>query len=328
MKVKPFFTVVAVLTVLYLSAVPSSTASAARFDFPDPDGYVNDFADVLSDETEESLENELSAFDEAETTQILVITLNTLPETVTLESFVPYLTDDHPSWRAGTEEFDNGVIFTVVIDDRDMRIDTGYGVEGALPDAKARMILDYEVQPRFKEGDYDAGVKAGVKAIMEEVTGEYTASGQSSEIRSGSDTASELITVFISCCPMFLFILLPYSAAFLGRTKSWWLGGVVGFVGGLVFAGIVSNMAESIVGGIASFTVCPAVFGVVGLIFDFILSKNYKVRKNSGLSTGWLNSLGGFSSRGGPRGGFSGGSSGGFSSGGGSFGGGGASSGW
>jgi uncharacterized protein len=311
----------------------SGAVYAQRFDFPPPDDYVSDFADILSDATEEELEAKLEAFDEEESTQILVVTMDTLPENAFLDTFVPELTDDHPEWKAGTEELDNGVFFLIVVDDRDTRIHAGYGIEGALPDGKARMILDYEVQPGFMAGDYDEGVKAGVEAIMEEVTGEYIAeqaAGGTDEVAGGTDEERSGISgMLFICCPFFMIFFLPYLAAFLGRTKSWWLGGVIGFIGGLVLAGVGSALIQSLIGGIALFSVFPILMGALGLIFDFILSRNYKVRKSRGLSTGWTRSFGGFSSGGGFSGkGFGGGGGGGFRAGGGSFGGGGASSGW
>ncbi|MDD3661604.1 MAG: TPM domain-containing protein [Candidatus Dojkabacteria bacterium] len=294
----------------------------ARFDFPDPVGYVNDFADVLSND--EELNRRLSEFDTAESTQILVITVDTLPDDVVLEEFVPLLTDEHPLWRAGQEEYDNGVIFTVVVDDRDMRIDVGYGLEGALPDITAHAILDNEVRPEFREGDYDGGVDAGVTAIMQAVTGEYTGESLVSDTDFDGDALGSMLAL---CCPIVFLIFGPYVAAFLGRTKSWWLGGVLAFFLSLIVAVVYMDTVNAGWIEYMSLVCFPLIFTPLGLLFDFILSKTYKVRKNRGLSTAWTRSWGGFSS-GGFGGGFGGGGGGGFSGGGGSFGGGGSSSGW
>lgn len=298
-----------------------SPVLAQRFEFPDPIGYVNDFAGVLGNDSE--IDQTLRSFDEAESTQIVVIVINELPENVTLEEFVPFLTEDYPAWQAGQEEFDNGVIFTVVIDSREMRIDTGYGVEGALPDVTAQIILDYDVKPHFRDGDYDGGVEAGVNSIMDAVKGEYSAEMLDD---SSSDDEETFLSVIVVCCPLFMIFVFPYLAAYLGRTKSWWLGGVLGFVAGILISSLITLFGAGL--GVARFwsNLCfPPIMGLLGLFFDFILSKNYKVRKQKGLPTGWTSSWGGFSGGGSS---FSGGSSGGFSGGGGSFGGGGASSGW
>jgi len=316
---------VAVLAVILAGCLGLLTphVHAQQFDFPDPVGYVNDFANVLSNDAE--IDTQLRSFDEAESTQILVITVNTLPGDVYLEEFVPQLTDQHPAWRAGQAESDNGVIFTIVVDTHAMRIAVGYGLEGALPDVTAKSILDNEVRPKFRLDDYDGGVQAGVSAIMAAVKGEYTASASSTR----GEESAPIVGVLVTCCPLAFFIVIPYMAAFLGRTKSWWLGGALGFVSGLVLAGIVSLLGDLGWMRFLGFLCFPLLLTPLGLLFDFILSKTYKVRKASGQSTSWARSWGGFSPGSGfSSGGFGGGSSGGFSGGGGSFGGGGSSSSW
>ena len=297
---------------------------AARFDFPDPVGFVNDFANVLSNDT--SLEERLRAFAETDSTEIFVITVDELPDTVTIDTFVPYLTDEHPKWKAGQEKYDNGVIFTVVMETHDVRIDTGYGVEGALPDITAKQILENDVVPKFREDDYDGGVEVGVDSIIKAVKGEYEGVPEGGSSADSDDTVDGLI----GCCFTLSFFLFPMFGSFLGRTKSWWLGGVLGVIGGLIVAGVISVFFPSL--GWArfiSFGVAPILFGVVGLIFDYIASRTYRVQKSGQLGrtlnrtfgTTRSGGFGGFSGGGFGGGGFGGGS-------GGSFGGGGASSKW
>lgn len=306
-----------------LALTPTEAVAQREVDFPDPEGYVNDFANVLNNDQE--LEERLRSFAEKESTQIFVITTNKLPEGTDIYSFVPRLTDANPKWRAGQEEYDNGIIFTVVLDTREMAIDVGYGQEGALPDITAKSILDDEVRPYFKEGDYSGGVESGVESIMEAVKGEYEGSGGAG---TQGGEASDLMGQFCAFLLIGAFFVIPYLAAFLGRTKSWWLGGVLGFIFGvilsIVFVFVLTNAFRYLL-------FCFLVPGLTlaGLFFDFILSRNYKSRRKKGLSTSWLSSFGGFSSGssfgsssfGGGGGGFSGG-------GGGSFGGGGARSSW
>lgn len=282
-----------------------------KVNFPDPVGFVNDFADVLSNDDE--LEEKLKNFADEESTEIFVITTDTLPDDLTVYDFVPKLTETNPMWMAGQSEYDNGVIFTVVLETREMAIDVGYGLEGALPDITATRILDNEVKPYFKDEDYDGGVEAGVDSIMKAVKGEYE--GESISGIAGEDTES-LVSMACICG---LFFVFPYFAAFLGRTKSWWLGGVIGFVTGIIVAVWSMFVGSSSLLGVMSFFIFAPVFTVIGLLFDFILSSTYKVRKSKGLSTGWTSSFGGFSS--GSSGSFGGGS-------GGSFGGGGGRSSW
>ncbi|MBN2100612.1 TPM domain-containing protein [Candidatus Dojkabacteria bacterium] len=313
-----------IFTVVLVGINVAEVSAADPIDFPDPEGkYVNDFANVINND--EQLDSKLEQFDEKESTQILVITVNKLPEDFLIDEFIPALTDRNPEWAAGQEEYDNGVIFTIVIDDREMRIDVGYGLEGALTDLETQEIQEDVVKPYFKEGDYSTGIEKGVEAIMEAVTGEYSSADLKKE-NGGSFGVQAMI-----CGAVFLFIVLPYMSAFLGRTRSWWMGGVVGF--GLSVAASVWLGLSGALGawGFLSFFGLAPVLTVLGLVFDYILSKNYKVRKKRGIGTGFVRSLGGFSSRSFSSSGFSsssGGSSGGFSSGGGSFGGGGSSSKW
>lgn len=299
-------------------------AARDRVDFPNPVGYVNDFANVLTNDDE--IDAKLRAFDETETTQILVITVDELPEDLALEEFVPTLTDNNPEWAAGQEKFDNGVILTVVMGSRDMRIDVGYGLEGALPDITTKHILDNEIKPYFKAGDYNSGVDAGVNAIMDSVKGEYTAETTGDE--DVDPQWSSLTGQCFVCGIVFLFFIIPYLGAYFSRSKSWWMGGVVGFI--MAVVGSIWLATFSVLGVFRYLGIVflgPALT-ILGLLFDFIVSRTYKVRKKRGLSTGFFKSFGGFSSGSSGSSFSSGGSSGGFSSGGGSFGGGGSSSSW
>ncbi len=298
----------------------SGIVYADRIDFPNPVGYVNDFAEILT--IDDELDARLRALEESDGTQVLIITTDELPKSVTLESFVPRLTDNNPEWAAGQEEDDNGVILTIVVDDRSTRIDVGYGLEGALPDILTKHIQDDYVMPHFREGNYDDGVRAGVDKVLEAVEGEYTVEDVESEQDFGEQFGMFFGQSFF-CGIIFLFFVLPYMAAFLGRTKKWWPGGVVGVVLGMATGLWFSLFTLFGMLRYFGFLIFPLVLGGLGLLFDYILSKNYKKRKKKGMATSWGRSWGGFSS-----GGSSSSSGGGFSSGGGSFGGGGSSSGW
>lgn len=307
--------------ILCISGLFCSGVYADEIDFPDPIGYVNDFADILT--VDDSLDERLEELDKSEGTQIFIITTDTLPSGVDLDTFIPRLTDNNPEWAAGTAENDNGVIFTIVVEDRTMRIDVGYGLEGALPDLLTQHIQDDTVRPLFREGDYDGGVVAGVDLIVKAVEGEYTLENVQAE-QELEDALAVAFTPIGSCLFIFMFFILPYMGSFLGRTKAWWLGGVLGGIMGLAMGAWIARF--SIFGwfrymGLGLF---PAFFGGIGLLLDYVLSKNYKKRKKRGLPTTFRSSWGGFSSGSSSS---SGGSS--FSGGGGgSFGGGGSSSSW
>jgi uncharacterized protein len=326
-RVRKIFAVTVFFAVTFLVAIISLDIEASaqqEVDFPDPSGFVNDFADILDKDKEDELESKLRSFANEESTEIFVITVDQLPEGTDIYNFVPRLTDSNPVWRAGQDEYDNGIIFTVVMGSREMAIDVGYGLEGALPDITAKQILDDEVRPYFKNRDYNGGIAAGVASIKSAVKGEYEGSGQDNQEGGDGELIGQLLTFgFIG-----VFFVIPYLAAFLGRTKSWWLGGVLGFVAGIVISSVLIFV---LAGPVRFLLFCFLVPGltVAGLFFDFILSRNYKARKKKGLSTSWFNSFGGFSSGGSSGFGSSSFGGGGFSGGsGGSFGGGGARSSW
>ncbi len=310
-----------------LSGVVSWQVSAARFEFPDPTGYVNDYANVLTNDSE--VEAKVKSLVESDSTEIFVLTIEKLPDTVTIETFIPYLTDEHPKWRAGQEKYDNGIFFTLVTGgsegQRDVRIDVGYGLEGALPDITAKMILENDVVPKLKAGDLNGGVSMGVDKIIKAVRGEYT--GGAGTI-TDSENAPGVIDLLGGCCFMFFFFVFPVLGSFLGRTKSWWLGGILGLITGVI-ASIVIALALPSWGvfRFLSFILLPAGLGVAGLLFDLFVSKTYRHSKGGELGRILGHT---FSSRSGGWGGFSGGGfGGGFGGGGGgSFGGGGAGSKW
>ena len=132
-------------------------------------GRVNDYADLLSDNTRSNIETKLAKLEEADSTQVVLLTISSLEDDV-LENFSMRVAE---SWKIGQAGKDNGVIFTVSKNDRKMRIEVGYGLEGVLTDAIAGRILDRIVVPSFKEEDYDEGIEKGIDAIIAVVTGEY-----------------------------------------------------------------------------------------------------------------------------------------------------------
>ena len=141
---------------------------------PPPKAYFNDYAGVVSAEDAQRLDAKLRAFAEQTSTQIVVAVFRKLPSP-SLEDFTVRTAQ---SWRVGRKEWDNGAVFFVFVDDHKMRIETGYGLEGALPDILAARILDEQVRPRFQAGDWAGGLEAGIDGIIAATRGEYTAPPQ------------------------------------------------------------------------------------------------------------------------------------------------------
>ncbi len=273
-----------------------------------PKGAVNDFAGMLTSGQIEELEMKLSSFQNQTGNAIVIATINNLGGD-TVENFAVQLFKD---WGIGENGKDNGVLILTSKEDREMRIEVGYGLEGALTDAQSFWIIRDVLTPAFKNGDYAGGLNGAADKIIAAIGGEVLPTGDyspDSDNRSGFDW-------------FFLVFFVPvWLASILGRSKSWWAGGVIGgavgavigIIYGFLYAGIIA------IGGLA----------VIGLIFDYFVSKSYgKYKSGGGVPPWWLGG-GGLGGRGGGRsghGGFGGGGFGGF--GGGSSGGGGASGRW
>lgn len=132
---------------------------------------MNDYAGMLSPEVRTRLEQALRAFEVKTSNQLVVATFTSLGNG-SIEDFSIRLAE---KWRVGQKGKDNGVIFLIFKDDRKMRIEVGYGLEGTLPDALAGQIISQKVAPYFKKGDYDGGILSGVAAIIEAAQGEFKA---------------------------------------------------------------------------------------------------------------------------------------------------------
>jgi uncharacterized protein len=129
---------------------------------PLPAAYFNDYAGVVSAADAQRLDAKLRAFATETSTQVVVTVFKSLPS-ASLEDFTVRAAQ---SWRVGRKDWDNGAVLFVFVDDRKMRIETGYGLEGALPDQLAGRILDNEVRPRFQAGDWAGGLEAGIDGII------------------------------------------------------------------------------------------------------------------------------------------------------------------
>jgi len=290
--------------------------AAGALPVPPLTGHVNDYARILSPRTTEDLEQELTRFEATDSTQIVVLTIPSL-EGEDLEDFSIRVAE---AWKIGSKGIDNGVILLVARDDRKVRIEVGRGLEGRLTDLVSGRIIRNDIIPRFKAGDFDGGISAGVRDLMAVTRGEYSAAGP--EAAQGRRTGAPFLTLLV-----FLFIALVFAGA-LSKV----LGAAAGAVG-LPAAAKLSFPALSlpVLGGLA----------LVGLILGLLLhtvfsgggrpgSRGGRGRGKGG-GGGGAGFLGGFLlgellSGGGP---FSGGDSGGgFMGGGGGFGGGGASGDW
>ncbi len=138
---------------------------------------VTDYTNTLSSSEINALENKLVAFDDSSSSQIAVVIIKTLDGYEVAE----YTVELAEKWGVGRKGKDNGIMVLVALDDRKMSIQTGYGMEGALPDAIAKRIVENDMKPAFKQGDYYEGLNRATDNIIAYTKGEYTGEGRSEE---------------------------------------------------------------------------------------------------------------------------------------------------
>ena len=154
------------LATLLLCLLP--LLAQAEVAVPALSAHVTDLTDTLSEGERASLEQELAAFEAQKGSQVAVLLVpTTAPETI--EQYSIRVVDQ---WKLGRAKVDDGVLLLVAKDDRALRIEVGYGLEGALPDAIAKRIIAEDITPHFKQGDFRGGIQAGVERIMAVVQGE------------------------------------------------------------------------------------------------------------------------------------------------------------
>jgi len=157
--------------VLLLLLLPPPSVA---LDVPPATGYVVDRAGLLSPGTRLKLEQFLENFEKSDSTQLAVLTIPSL-EGEALEGYAIKVAEN---WGIGQKGKDNGALLLVAKAERKVRIEVGYGLEGRLTDLLAGRIIDYEITPRFKQGDFDGGVITGVASMAEAVRGEYQGTGR------------------------------------------------------------------------------------------------------------------------------------------------------
>ncbi len=276
---------------LFFSSLPAFAAPV-----PELSGRVVDTASMLSPATVRQLESLLATFETEDSTQIVVLTINSL-QGENLEEFSLKVVE---KWQIGQEDADNGALLLIVKNDRKIRIEVGYGLEGSLTDLIAGRIIRDIITPQFQNGNFDQGVINGVSAMVRSVKGEFNSSTLPSE-------GHELNKDFGGFLIFALFAFLNLGRIF--RRHKWIAAGIGAAIGpllGSAFFGI----------GWPTLLLLIPVGVIIGLLSSSIGSRSLSKRSSTGGTYGSGYSSGGFSSGGG------------FSGGGGGFGGGGSSGGW
>lgn len=208
---------------------------------PKPAHYFNDYAALVSPQTAQKLDAQLESFERETSNQILVVIYKSLPQGAVLEDFAE---DAFRAWKPGQQGKNNGAILFLFVNDRRARIQTGYGLEGALPDAICKRIISDELAPRFQAGDFDGGLSAAVNAMIAATRGEYKGSGRTvaethrQAAKSEDQFTNFAIFVFIVACILLVFLRNLRRGTVIsnsGRPGGTWFiggGGGGGFGGG------------------------------------------------------------------------------------------------
>jgi uncharacterized protein len=257
---------------------------------------VTDLTGTLSASQIQSLESRLREFERAKGSQVAVLLLPTT-EPETIEQYSIRVAD---AWKVGRAKVDDGVILVVAKNDRKLRVEVGYGLEGAIPDAVAKRLVSDVIAPHFRTGDFYGGIASGTDALMRLIEGEPLPAPkwEPEGVAQGPDYGSLL---------MLLLILATVGGAILSRL----LGRGAGALGTGALAGFVAWTVSGIllVGAFAAV--------VVFILVLLAAASGFGRGRHGGWGGGWSGGFGGF-----------GGGSGGFGGGGGGFGGGGASGSW
>jgi len=268
-----------------------AVVAGAQVPVPPLTGRVTDQAATLADEQKSALEQTLRSFEARKGSQVAVLVVrSTAPETI--EQYALRVAE---RWKPGRKNVDDGAILVVAKDDRTLRIEVGYGLEGALTDAACKRIISEIIVPRFQQGDFYGGITAGVDRILRVIDGEPLPKPE--EGRPGGVRG---IGSFLPIMMILALVVGGVLRTVLGR-----------FPGAIVTGGAVSVIAWFLVGAVS----VALIAGLIALFFTLL----------GGGMGGRGVGRGGFGGGGFGGGGFGGG---GFSGGGGGFGGGGASGRW
>lgn len=202
-----------------------------------PDGRVTDRTGTLTRNQIAGLERKLADFEKETTNQVVVVLLPSLQG----ESLEDYSIRLAEQWKIGQKGKNNGVILLIFKNDRRIRIEAGYGLEGALPDALAGTIIRNEIAPNFKGGHFFEGIQAGVDAIMAATKGEYRTSRGKESFTSPIPIPVILILIFA--------LIMFFALKVMGNKKHYHTGGSGGWHSGGGFFGGGSSWGDSGGGG-------------------------------------------------------------------------------
>ncbi len=184
---------------------------------PAPLEYFNDYAHVVSAATAAQLNQTLEDFERQTSEQILVAIFPKMQSDSSIEDYTVRVAR---AWKVGLKDKNNGAVLFVFVQDHKMFLEVGYGLEGVLPDALCKQIIDEQISPRFKAGDFDGGLTAGVQSILAATKGEYKGTGRTVADSQGSHGSSSSVLQIVL---IVVFVIIIFSARGSGMFLPWLL---------------------------------------------------------------------------------------------------------
>jgi uncharacterized protein len=218
---------------------------------PPPAAYFNDYARVVSAGTAAQLDKTLEDFERQSSDQIVVAVFPKMQSDSSIEDYTVRVAR---SWQVGQKNKNNGAVLFVFVQDHKMFLQVGYGLEGVLPDALCKRIIAEQITPRFKAGDFDGGLTAGVQAILAATKGEYKGTGTTvADSRPPHGSSSP----FLGFGFIVLILIIIFFARGMGMFFPWLLlsssGSSRGWGGGGFSSGGFSGGGGGFSGGGGSF---------------------------------------------------------------------------
>jgi uncharacterized protein len=220
----------ALLALPALALAIAAAASAAERIPPAPAAHFNDYAGVTSPGVAQELDRQLADFERSTSNQVVVAIFPTMESDSSVEDYTVRVAQ---AWHAGLKGRDNGAVLFVFTQSHQIRLQVGYGLEPVLTDALAKRIISDEITPRFRSGDYNGGLTAGVAAIIAATRGEYKGTGSTV-----ADGGQRNATSWIVPAAFILFFLIAIVGRLQGSVYS---GGGHGFVSGMLTAMLLSG---------------------------------------------------------------------------------------
>lgn len=163
-------------------------------DFPQkPTTLVTDFTGTLTQGQQQALENKLVAFNDSTSTQIAVVIIKSVGQ----YDIGEYATQLGRKWGIGQQGKNNGILMLIAVGDRKVTIQTGYGAEGAVPDITTHEIIDNDITPNFKQGNYYAGIDAGTNSLIKYMKGEYKAPAKAKQQAVGGGGSAFIVIIIV-----------------------------------------------------------------------------------------------------------------------------------